>query len=105
LINFLLSVNLLVLFKSIFKLSKNWAIDKYLTKSIVTLDWFWLIEYVKYSINSFKFKVASLFKFNFSSESLLDNFICLSIASKELFNLDINSFFSLFLLAYYKRKL
>ena len=40
-------VNLLVLFNSIFKLSKNWAIDKYLSKSIDTLDLFWLIANVK----------------------------------------------------------
>ena len=33
-------VNLLVLFNSIFKLSQNWAIDKYLSKSIDTLDLF-----------------------------------------------------------------
>ena len=48
-------VNLLVLFNSIFKLSKNWEIDKYLSKSIDTLDLFWLIANVKDSINWFKF--------------------------------------------------
>lgn len=85
-------VNLLVLFNSIFKLSKNWAIDKYLSKSIDTLDLFWLIANVKDSINWFKFTSASLFKLNLSVELVFTNSICLLIDSKALFNLDTDSF-------------